>query len=52
MAKTRQPASGTPAGLVRRLLPPPAVCGFLVLLVLVFLSFRARGNVARILRVD
>ena len=44
MAQTRQSASGTPAGLLRRVLPPPALCGFLVLLMLVFAVSYAVGR--------
>ncbi|WP_282082554.1 hypothetical protein [Streptomyces tendae] len=44
MAQTRRAASGVPDGLVRRLLPPPALCGFLVLLLLVFAASYAVGR--------
>ncbi|BFO17852.1 hypothetical protein SHKM778_42400 [Streptomyces sp. KM77-8] len=44
MAQTRQPASGAPTGLVRRTLPPPALWGFLLLLVLVFAASYAVGR--------
>ncbi|MBQ0947370.1 MULTISPECIES: hypothetical protein [Streptomyces] len=49
MAQTRQPASRQPAsrapdGLVQRILPPPALCGFLVLLVLAFAASYAVGR--------
>ncbi|MDT0393728.1 MULTISPECIES: hypothetical protein [Streptomyces] len=46
MAQTWQPTSGPTAGLVRRLLPPPALFGFLVLLVLVFSVSYAAGRSA------
>ncbi|WP_055550772.1 hypothetical protein [Streptomyces sp. NBRC 110028] len=45
MAEFRQPS--LPAGAaVRRLLPPPALCGFLLLLVLVFSVSYAVGSAA------
>ena len=44
MAQTRHPASSARAGLVHRVLPPPALCGFLVLLVLVFAAAYAVGR--------
>lgn len=46
MAQTWQPTSGATAGLLRRLLPPPALFGFLVLLVLVFSVSYAAGRSA------
>lgn len=45
-AQARQPASGTPAGLLRRVLPLPSCAGSLVLLVLVFAVSCAVGPVA------
>ncbi|MFB7653292.1 MULTISPECIES: hypothetical protein [unclassified Streptomyces] len=36
MAQSRHPASSPPTASWRSYLPPPALCGFLVLLVLVF----------------
>jgi hypothetical protein len=45
MAEFRQPSS--PAGAIaRRLLPPPALCGFLLLLALVFTVSYAVGSAA------
>ncbi|MEU4147666.1 hypothetical protein [Streptomyces parvulus] len=44
MARTGRFTSGEPAGLLRRVLPPPALCGFLVLLVLVFAASYAVGR--------
>ncbi|MFC7939609.1 hypothetical protein ACFU2J_25780 [Streptomyces sp. NPDC057387] len=44
MAQTRQSASRAPAGLVHRILPPPALCGFLVLLILAFAASYAVGR--------
>lgn len=44
MPQTRQPAAGPQAGPLRRLLLPPALCGFLVLLVLVFVASYAVGK--------
>ncbi|MFI1759405.1 hypothetical protein [Streptomyces sp. NPDC020571] len=44
MAQTRQSASGAPAAPVHRVLPPPALCGFLVLLLLAFAASYAVGR--------
>ncbi|MFE4964337.1 hypothetical protein [Streptomyces sp. NPDC056660] len=45
MAEIRQPSH--PAGVIaRRLLPPPALCGFLLLLSLVFSASYAVGSAA------
>ncbi|MFE3166061.1 hypothetical protein [Streptomyces sp. NPDC059224] len=45
MAEIRQPSH--PVGVTaRRLLPPPALCGFLLLLVLVFSASYAAGSAA------
>ncbi|WP_328491597.1 hypothetical protein OHS59_01785 [Streptomyces sp. NBC_00414] len=45
MAESRQ-TSPLPDGLARRLLPPPALCGFLLLLALVFSMSYAVGSVS------
>ncbi|MGV9910153.1 hypothetical protein ACWEWD_13225 [Streptomyces tendae] len=44
MTQRRQSASGAPTGPVRWTLPPPALCGFLVLLLLVFAVSYAVGR--------
>ncbi|WP_065967996.1 hypothetical protein [Streptomyces sparsogenes] len=43
MPQTRRPASRPAAALLRAALPPPALCGFLLLLALVFAASYAVG---------
>ncbi|MFH8476478.1 hypothetical protein [Streptomyces sp. NPDC018000] len=44
MPQTRRPASRPATALLRGALPPPALCGFLLLLVLVFAASYAVGT--------
>ncbi|MFG3248035.1 hypothetical protein [Streptomyces sp. NPDC048187] len=44
MSQRRQSTTRAPAGPVPRILPPPALCGFLLLLVLAFAASCAVGR--------